>query len=86
MALPEAFTPNVVSPCCLPSLLLLPLLEPLLTPEQSTADDSLVAPLGRETEVLHGEVAVRRRDLGRASVKGDFFHSSHKQQTILGLS
>ena len=77
MALPsEAFTTNVGSPCCLPSLLLLPLLDPLLSPEQSAAvaaEDGLVSPLGRETEVLHGEVAVRRRDLLRAIEEGYFF-------------
>ena len=80
MALPpEAFTPNVGSPCRLPSLLLLllPLLDPLLSPEQSSsaaaavaAQDGLVSPLGREAEVLHGEVAVGRRDLVRASEEG----------------
>ena len=73
MALPQAFTPNVGSPCRLPSLLLLlPLLDPLLSREQSSsaaarvaAQDGLVSPLGREAEVLHGEVAVGRRDLVR---------------------
>ena len=90
MALPpEAFTPNVGSPCRLPSLLLLlPLLDPLLSPEQSSsaaaavaAQDGLVSPLGREAEVLHGEVAVGRRDLVRASEEGKEGTFSGQSQT-----
>ena len=89
MALPtEAFTPNVGSPCRLPSLLLLPLLDPLLSPEQSSsaaaavaAQDGLVSPLGREAEVLHGEVAVGRRDLVRASERGRQGTFSKQSQT-----
>ena len=73
-------------PCCLPSLLLLLESALLSSPEQPEESRGLVAPLWRKTEVLHGEVAVGRRDLAHARKRSLSKESQKAKVRILNHS